>query len=80
MTKFNHGISRLQMTRLQFVIFLVIFSCVTLAMEKITNLTMNFYVLINSNTADGFKDPLRGSLNPSLVLEFSKLMYYHKST
>ena len=68
MTKFDHGISRLQMTRLQ----LVIFSCVTPTMEKITNLTMNLYILLNSNIADGFKDP-KGSLNPSAVLEFSKL-------
>ena len=65
MTKFGHGISRLQMTRLQ----LVIFNCVTLAMEKITNLTINLYILLNSNTADG-----NGSLNPSTVLESSKLM------
>jgi len=69
MTKFGHGISRLQMTRLQLVIYLVIFNCVTLAMEKITNLTINLYILLNSNTADG-----NGSLNPSIVLESSKLM------
>ena len=60
--------------------FIWSFLVVTLAMEKITNLTMNFYILLNSKIADGFKDPLRGSLNPSLVLEFSKLMYYHNST
>ena len=29
--------------------------------------------LLNSNTIDGFKDPLKGSLNPSAVLEFSKM-------
>ena len=29
---------------------------------------------LNSNTADGFRDPLKmGSLNPSAVLEFSKM-------
>ena len=65
MTKFDHGISRLQMTRLQLVIYLVIFSCVTSAIKKITNLTMNLYILLNSNTADG--------LNPFAMLEFSKL-------
>ena len=56
MTKFDHGISRLQMTKLQ----LVIFNCVTLEMKKITNLTINLYILLNSNT--------------STVLESSKLM------
>ena len=61
MTKFDHGISRLQMTILQLLISLVIFSCVTPKMEKITNLTMNLYILLNSNTIDGFRDPL-GSL------------------
>ena len=92
MTKFDHGISRLQMTRLQLVIYLVIFSCVTPTMEKCTNLTMNLYILLNSNTTDGFRDPfkgafesicsvrLKGSLNPPEVLEFSKLMYCHNST
>ena len=60
------------MNILQLVIYLVIFSCVTLAMEKITNLTMNLYILLNSSTAYGFKD-LRGSLNPFAVLEFSKM-------
>ena len=80
MTKSNRGISRLQMTRITIGHFFVIFSCVTLAMEKITNLTMNFYILLNSKIADGFRDPLRGSLNPFAVLEFSKLMYYHNST
>ena len=74
MTKFDHRISRLQMTILQLVIYLVIFSCVTPAMEKIAILTMNFYILLNSKIADGFRfrDPLRGSLNPSAVLEFRK--------
>ena len=57
------------MTRLQLVTYLVIFNCVTLAMEKITNLTINLYILLNSNTADG-----NGSLNPSTVFESSKLM------
>ena len=73
MIKFDHGISRLQMTRLQLVIYLVNFSCVTSAMEKTTNLTMNLYILQNSNTADRFIDPLKGYMNPSAVLEFSKL-------
>ena len=78
MPKFDHGISRLQMTRLQLVIYLVIFSCVNPEMEKITNLTMNLYILLNSNTTDGFRGPYivygfrEGSLNPSAVLEFSK--------
>ena len=78
MTKFDHGISRLQMAILQLVIYLVMFSCVTPAMEKITNLTMNVYILLNSNTIDGFRGPYtvygfrEGSLNPSAVLEFSK--------
>ena len=56
-------------------------------MEKITNLTMNLYILLNSNTTDGFRGPYivygfrEGSLNPSAVLEFSKLiMYYHNIT
>ena len=69
------------------VIYLVVFSCVTSAMEKITNLTMNLYILLNSNTIDGFRGPYivygfrEGSLNPSAVLEFSKLiMYYHNIT
>ena len=80
MTKFDHGISRLQMTRFQ----LVIFSCVNSTMEKIRNLTMNLYILLNSdtadgskephyNTADGFRVPLKGSLNPYAILEFSKM-------
>jgi len=92
MTEFDHEISRVQMTRLQLVIYLVIFSNVTPEMEKITNLTMNLYILLNSNTADGFRDSfkggslnpsavlLKGSLNPSVVLELSKLIYYHNST
>ena len=51
-------------------------------MGKITNLRMNLYILINSNTADGFREPLmqmdsdtplRGSLNPSAMLEFGKI-------
>ena len=73
MTKFDHGISRLQMTRLQLVIYLVIFNCVTPTMEKIENLKMNLYILLNSNTADGFRDPFKGCLNLSAVLEFSKM-------
>ena len=56
MTKFDHKLFRLQMTTLE----LVIFSCVTSTMEKITNLTMNLYFLLNSNTADGFRDPING--------------------
>ena len=87
MTKFDHRISRLQMTILQLVNYLVIFSCVTPAMKKITNLTMNLYILLNSNTANGFRglytvDRFReGYLNPFAVLEFSKLiMYYHNIT
>ena len=62
------------MTKLQFVIF----SCVTSIMKKITNLTMNLYILLNYNTTDGFRGPYivygfrEGSLNPSAVLEFSK--------
>ena len=31
------------------------------------------YNLVNSNTADGFIDPFKGSMNPSAVLEFSKM-------
>ena len=75
MTKFDHGISRLQMTRLQLVIYLVIFSYVTPTMEKITNLTMNLYILLNSNTADGFRDPISNTADGfrDPVLEFSKL-------
>ena len=58
--------------------FIWSFLVVTLAMEKITNLTMNLYILLNSNTTDGFRGPYivygfrEGSLNPSAVLEFSK--------
>ena len=63
------------MTRLQ----LVSFSYVTSTMEKITNLTMNLYILLNYNTADGFKDPslnpytMYRPLNPYVVLEFNKM-------
>ena len=78
MTKFDHGISRLQMTRLQLVIYLVLFRCVTSTMKNFTNLTMNLYILLNSNTTDGFRGLYtvygfrEGFLNPSAVLEFSK--------
>ena len=58
MTKFDHGISRLQMNILQLVIYFFIFSCVTPTMEKITKLTMHLYILLNSNIVDGFRDPL----------------------
>ena len=77
MTKFDHEISRLQMTRYNWS-FIWSFLVVTPAMEKITNLTMNLYILLNSNTTDGFRGPYtvygfkEGSLNPFAVLEFSK--------
>ena len=45
------------------------FQLCSLRQWKIAILTMNLYNLLNSNTADGFRDPL----NPSPVLEFSKL-------
>ena len=38
-------------------------------MKKITNLTMNLYILLNSNTVDGFKYPLSKILTLQMDLE-----------
>ena len=56
MTKFGHGISRLKMTHNNWS-FIWSFLVVTPTMKKITNLTMNLYILLNPNTADGLREP-----------------------